>query len=91
VLVFGLLVLFGYLVPWPWTGFSDNTAWDWIKLLLLPILVPLVLLPLVTEALSDRLAPAEPVEPAERPGSATSVGPPGSSGSSPDGIDDQGP
>jgi hypothetical protein len=95
-LAFGLLVLFGYLVPWSWTGFSDNTAWDWVKLLLLPILVPLVLLPIVTEALADRLAPEQPnepsdAEPAEQPSSAASAVPSASSGSSPDVIDDQGP
>jgi hypothetical protein len=42
---FAVVVLAGYLVPWSWTGFSDNTLWDWIKLLLLPVLVPTVLLP----------------------------------------------
>ena len=96
VLLFGLLVLLGYLVPWSWTGFSDNTAWDWVKLLLVPILVPLVLLPIVTEALTDRLAPEQPDEP--HPGGST--GPTAdaepavrsdSPGSSPDVIDDQGP
>jgi hypothetical protein len=42
---FVLVVLAGYLVPWEWTGFTDNKAWDWVKLLLLPVLVPTVLLP----------------------------------------------
>jgi hypothetical protein len=42
---FVAVVLAGYLVPWAWTGFSDNRVWDWIKLLLLPVLVPTVLLP----------------------------------------------
>jgi hypothetical protein len=42
---FLVVVLCGYLVPWSWTGFSDNVAWDWLKLLLLPVLVPTVLLP----------------------------------------------
>jgi hypothetical protein len=96
-LIFGLLVLFGYLVPWSWTGFSDNTAWDWVKLLLLPILVPLVLLPIVTEALTDRLTLEQSDEPsrqdpleAPEPGASTAASSP-SSGSSPDVIDDQGP
>jgi hypothetical protein len=91
VLVFGLLVLFGYLVPWSWTGFSDNTAWDWVKLLLLPILVPLVLLPIVTEALSERLAPDQAAELVEQPRFVAAASPPGLPGSSPDAIDDQGP
>lgn len=42
---FLVVVLAGYLVPWDWTGFTGNTVWDWIKLLLLPVLVPTVLLP----------------------------------------------
>jgi hypothetical protein len=42
---FVTIVLAGYLVPWDWTGFSDNKVWDWVKLLLLPVLVPTVLLP----------------------------------------------
>jgi len=42
---FLVVVLCGYLVPWDWTGFSDNRVWDWVKLLLLPVLVPTVLLP----------------------------------------------
>jgi hypothetical protein len=45
VAAFVVVVLCGYLVPWAWTGFSDNKAWDWLKLLLLPVLVPTVLLP----------------------------------------------
>ena len=59
-----VLAAFGYLVPWQWTGFTGNTAWDWIKLLLLPLIVPLALVPPVTRYLSDRLAPAEPSGPA---------------------------
>jgi hypothetical protein len=54
---FGVLVAAGYLVPLSWTGFSGNTAWDWIKLLLMPLLVPTVLVPLVAEHVGQRLAP----------------------------------
>jgi hypothetical protein len=56
---FAVLVVCGYLVPWTWTGFRGNTAWDWIRLLLLPVLVPTVLLPVVSERISTRLAPRE--------------------------------
>ena len=56
---FVVLVVLGYLEPLTWTGFTGNTAWDWLKLLLLPLLVPIVLLPLVTRQLTDRLAPPE--------------------------------
>lgn len=54
VVLAGLAIL-GYLVPLRWTGFPGNTAWDWLKLLLLPIVVPTLLLPLVRDRLSRRL------------------------------------
>jgi hypothetical protein len=56
-IAFATLVIAGYLVPWSWTGFVGNTAWDWIKLLLLPVLVPTLLLPLVNERIHQRLGP----------------------------------
>jgi hypothetical protein len=37
--VFAGIVLAGYLVPWGWTGFEGNALWDWINLLLLPLVV----------------------------------------------------
>jgi hypothetical protein len=42
-LVFLVVVICGYLVPWAWTGFTGNTLWDWLNLLALP--VSLALLP----------------------------------------------
>ncbi len=44
-LVFGALVLGGYLGHWRWTGFTGNTLWNWLHLLLLPLLIPLVVVP----------------------------------------------
>jgi hypothetical protein len=43
--VFVALVIAGYLIPWKWTGFTGNTAWDWMHLLLLPLLIPTVVMP----------------------------------------------
>jgi hypothetical protein len=40
--VFSVLVLFGYVVPWAWTGFVGNTLWDWIGLIALPLALALV-------------------------------------------------
>jgi hypothetical protein len=59
IVVFVGVVAAGYLVPMPWTGFWGNTVWDWIKLLLLPVLVPAVIIPLVSKRVSHRLVPAE--------------------------------
>lgn len=60
------LVAAGYLVPWEWTGFTGNTAWDWLQLLLLPVLLPVVVLPGLVErgeawlaARGDQDEPAE--------------------------------
>jgi hypothetical protein len=62
-LVFAAVVLAGYLVPWPWTGFTGNTAWDWIKLLLLPVLLPTVVLPRLLDAAEEWMAPDEAPKP----------------------------
>ena len=60
LVVIGSVVLAGYLVPWAWTGFTGNTAWDWIKLLLLPLLLPLLVLPRLLDAAEDWMAPGPP-------------------------------
>jgi hypothetical protein len=39
------LAVTGYVIPMLWTGFPGNTLWDWLHLLLLPVLVPTVLAP----------------------------------------------
>ena len=53
--VFAVFVLAGYTVPLLWTGFGDNTAWDWLKLLLLPVLLPTVVIPLLTSRMRRSL------------------------------------
>jgi hypothetical protein len=60
LVAFGVLVLAGYLIPMNWTGFTGNTMWDWVKLLLLPLLVPLVLVPVLAEHMTARLTPHNP-------------------------------
>jgi hypothetical protein len=39
VTAFAALVLAGYLVPLPWTGFRGNTLWDWLQLMVLPVML----------------------------------------------------
>ncbi len=39
-----LLVIGGYGAGWRWTGFAGNTLWDWLKLLLVPFVLPLAVL-----------------------------------------------
>ena len=67
--VFLGLVLAGYLAKWRWTGFTGNTVWDWLHLLLLPLLVPVVIVPALRPMALARLgvtpeAPAAPFAPA---------------------------
>jgi hypothetical protein len=38
-------VVGGYALRWAWTGYTGNTLWDWLQLLLLPLVFPTVLLP----------------------------------------------
>lgn len=43
--IFTAIAVGGYLVPWSWTGFRGNTLWDWLHLLLLPLLIPTIVVP----------------------------------------------
>lgn len=46
--VFVVIVVWGYLGHWTWTGFRGNTVWDWLHLLLLPLLWPLIVVPQIS-------------------------------------------
>lgn len=47
LVAFIVVVLGGYVGRWTWTGFTDNRLWDWMHLLLLPLLLPTVILPML--------------------------------------------
>jgi hypothetical protein len=64
-LVFGAIVLGGYLVPWGWTGFTGNTLWDWLHLLLLPLLLPLVVVPALLPMAQARMTAVQMREAAQ--------------------------
>jgi hypothetical protein len=53
--VFVALVVGGYLGKWTWTGFTGNTLWDWMNLLLLPLLLPTVILPALKPIATGRV------------------------------------
>jgi hypothetical protein len=40
-----LTVIGGYAWAWTWTGYQGNTLWDWLALLLLPLIFPTILAP----------------------------------------------
>jgi hypothetical protein len=42
----------GYGYHWHWTGFRGNTLFDWIQLVIAPLLVPFVLVPLTERAMT---------------------------------------
>jgi uncharacterized membrane protein len=50
--IFAVAVLEGYLGDWAWTGFEGNTLWDWLHLLLLPLLLPTVVVPALRPVLT---------------------------------------
>jgi hypothetical protein len=39
LVAFVVLVVLGYVIPWSWTGFPGNKLWDWMGLILLPLVV----------------------------------------------------
>ena len=47
-----LTVIGGYVWGWTWTGYQGNTLWDWLQLLLLPLVVPTILAPAAADFLS---------------------------------------
>ena len=57
-----MVVIAGYTVPWAWTGFTGNTLWDWLHLLLLPLLVPVVLIPVLAPRAMARMGIVEEEE-----------------------------
>lgn len=38
-------VIGGYALRWTWTGYPGNTLWDWLQMLLVPLVFPTILLP----------------------------------------------
>jgi hypothetical protein len=72
LVVFVAIVLGGYLAPWGWTGFTGNTFWDWLHLVLVPILLPAVVVPYMVPLATSGL---EVVAQPGGPGSATAPGP----------------
>jgi hypothetical protein len=62
--VFVAIVIGGYVGNWSWTGFRGNTLWDWLHLLLLPLLLPTVIVPRLAPRMKATLIVVEEEEPA---------------------------
>src|SRR5260221_11367911 len=56
-----LLAVGGYFFGWTWTGFSGNTVWDWLSLLITPVAIGAA--PIAFTIQQSQRGPAE----AERP------------------------
>jgi hypothetical protein len=50
---------------WKWTGFRGNTLWDWLHLLLLPLLLPMIVVPALTRRASAAMIDVEDGEDTE--------------------------
>jgi heme/copper-type cytochrome/quinol oxidase subunit 4 len=57
---FVVFVVFAYALPIAWSGFADNTLFDWIRLLLVPLLMPLLIVPAATNWVSTGIQEEEP-------------------------------
>jgi hypothetical protein len=66
--VFVAIVLGGYTVPWRWTGFQGNTLWNWMHLLLLPLLLPTVVVPALMPIANAGVTVLDESEPSAEPG-----------------------
>ena len=67
--VFAVVLWGGYSHRWSWTGINGTTAtlWDWLHLLLLPLLLPTLVVPLMMPIATSRL---DLVRPARAPAEA---------------------
>ncbi len=49
-------VIGGYALRWTWTGYSGNTLWEWLQMLLEPLVFPTILLPFLLKWVSGNAA-----------------------------------
>lgn len=59
---FVAVLIGGYVGHWRWTGFAGNTLWDWLKLLLVPFVVPPVISAVSHAVAESHSGPARPGE-----------------------------
>jgi uncharacterized membrane protein len=83
-----LTVIGGYAWHWTWTGYQGNTLWDWLQLVLAPIVLPTLLAPALATFMSGNVAQrareeaekAQAVPVSSAPAPATADVPPGPAG-----------
>ena len=62
-----ITVIGGYALQWTWTGYAGNTLWDWLQLLLVPLVFPTILIPALIIRASSATRPGAPGRLARRP------------------------
>lgn len=65
----------GYTAAWQWTGYPGNTLWDWLRLLLAPLVITTVLVPAAVRWISGDVARLAEQAERERTARATHRGP----------------
>lgn len=48
-------IIGGYALAWSWTGYEGNTLWDWLQLLLVPIVFPTIVIPTAVRFVSGNV------------------------------------
>jgi hypothetical protein len=51
-----ITIIGGYALQWAWTGYPKNTLWDWLEMLLVPLVFPTILLPFLLKWTSGNAA-----------------------------------
>ena len=51
-----ITIIGGYALQWTWTGYPGNTLWDWLQMLLVPLVFPTILLPFLLKWISGNAA-----------------------------------
>jgi hypothetical protein len=49
-----ITIIGGYAWGWEWTGYQGKALLDWLKLLLFPLLVPIIMIPAASQLVSGR-------------------------------------
>ncbi len=44
LIVLIIVIIIGYLLKWGWTGLSQKTLWDWLQLLIIPLVLAVAVL-----------------------------------------------
>ena len=65
----------GYVWAWSWTGYQGNTLWDWLQLLLLPLVFPTIVLPALVSWVSGNAAAVVRVTDDDAGGARTHLAP----------------